>query len=105
MNASQAKNIAVIGAGLMGHGIALSFALGGFSVRLHDLTVEQVQRGLDRIRTILAQFEESELVSASEAERALEHIHGTTGLAEAGMTSRSPVWGCVVRARGNLGFA
>ncbi len=31
------KNITVIGAGLMGHGIGLAYALGGYQVTLHDL--------------------------------------------------------------------
>jgi 3-hydroxybutyryl-CoA dehydrogenase len=36
MRVEEIKNIAVIGAGLMGHGIAMEFALAGYSVRLND---------------------------------------------------------------------
>jgi 3-hydroxyacyl-CoA dehydrogenase len=36
MRASGIRRIAVIGAGLMGHGIALEFAAHGYDIRLHD---------------------------------------------------------------------
>ena len=83
MKASEARNIAVVGAGLMGPGIALTLARGGFNVRLNDLTAEKVQRALDRIRADLALFVENGLASASDAEGALGRIQGTTDLAEA----------------------
>jgi 3-hydroxybutyryl-CoA dehydrogenase len=83
MKASEARNVAVVGAGLMGPGIALTLARGGFNVRLNDLTAEKVQRALDRIRADLALFVENGLASASDAEGALGHIEGTTDLAEA----------------------
>ena len=38
MDTSQVKRIAVIGAGLMGHGIALEFAVAGYQVRLTTWT-------------------------------------------------------------------
>ena len=34
MNASEVSRVSVIGAGLMGHGIALDFALTGYDVRM-----------------------------------------------------------------------
>jgi 3-hydroxyacyl-CoA dehydrogenase len=36
MRASGIRRIAVIGAGLMGHGTALEFAAHGYDIRLHD---------------------------------------------------------------------
>ena len=33
---SEIRHVAVVGAGLMGHGIAQEFALGGFDVTLND---------------------------------------------------------------------
>ena len=38
------KNISVVGAGLMGHGIATVFALGGYQVRLHDVSEDALTR-------------------------------------------------------------
>ena len=42
MDASQIERIAVVGAGLMGHGIAQEFALAGYQVRLHDLSDDRL---------------------------------------------------------------
>ena len=38
------KNIAVVGAGLMGHGLASVFALGGCKVTLHDVSEDALSR-------------------------------------------------------------
>ena len=40
MTIHDVSQIAVIGAGLMGHGIAQEFANAGYSVSLHDVTDE-----------------------------------------------------------------
>lgn len=83
MKASDVKSVAVVGAGLMGHGIAQAFALGGFEVRFNDLTPERLQRGLDGIRANMDVFVQNDLASAPQAQRALRRIRGTTELAEA----------------------
>src|SRR5689334_11485776 len=53
------RRIAVIGSGLMGHGIALEFAAFGYGVALHDRDAGQLARaradipiGLDRLRDL-----------------------------------------------------
>ena len=43
------KNIAIIGAGTMGNGIAHTFAQNGFKVQLIDISEESLQKGLDTI--------------------------------------------------------
>lgn len=43
------KNVAVIGAGTMGNGIAHCFAQHGFSVKLIDVSETALQNGLDTI--------------------------------------------------------
>jgi 3-hydroxybutyryl-CoA dehydrogenase len=45
--------IAVLGAGTMGHGIAQVCAMAGYTVTLADASLEQAQRGADRIRANL----------------------------------------------------
>jgi 3-hydroxybutyryl-CoA dehydrogenase len=47
-------NVAVIGAGLMGHALALVFALGGHQVRLTDNNPETLQRAPGLMATALA---------------------------------------------------
>jgi len=48
--ARDVKHAAVIGAGTMGGGIAMSFAAAGVPVKLIDATDEALQRGIERIR-------------------------------------------------------
>jgi 3-hydroxybutyryl-CoA dehydrogenase len=44
------QNVAVIGSGLMGRGIAYAAALGGFKTSLHDVSGEALNRALQHIR-------------------------------------------------------
>lgn len=50
------KNIAIIGAGTMGHGIAQTFALAGYVVTLTDNNAEILQKAMSRIRDNLQTF-------------------------------------------------
>ena len=54
MTLDDIQQIAVIGAGLMGHGIAQEFAFAGYQVHLHDVNQAQVDTGIERIRDNLA---------------------------------------------------
>ncbi|HEY7162963.1 MAG TPA: 3-hydroxyacyl-CoA dehydrogenase family protein [Candidatus Binatia bacterium] len=53
---SQIKKVAVIGAGLMGSGVAQVAAMHGFEVVLNDLNEGILQRGLGRIRESLGRM-------------------------------------------------
>jgi 3-hydroxybutyryl-CoA dehydrogenase len=57
--------VAVVGAGLMGHALALVFALGGHSVRLTDTNAETLQRAPGLMATALATLAEAGEVDAS----------------------------------------
>ena len=48
------RHFAVIGAGLMGHGIALALARAGHAVALHDPVPEAIASAKDRIAKSLA---------------------------------------------------
>ena len=50
MDVQHIRRIAVVGAGTMGHGIALEFALAGYQVRLHSRTEASLDRALRNIR-------------------------------------------------------
>jgi len=60
-------NIAVIGAGTMGHGIAQVFALAGFQVSLTDSDAKILENAIPRIRANLETFLDHGLVSKDEA--------------------------------------
>jgi 3-hydroxybutyryl-CoA dehydrogenase len=75
-----AQQIAVIGAGLMGAGIAQVAAAAGYDVVLRDVTPEALERGLGSIRTSYAKFVEKGRLEAGDADAALGRITTTTEL-------------------------
>ncbi len=75
--------VAVIGAGLMGSGIAQVAAQAGYDVRLRDVSDEAVQRGIAGIRKSLDRFVAKDKISQADADAALARITGTTSLEEA----------------------
>ena len=77
------ENIAVFGAGTMGHGIAQVCAQAGISVTLYDIDDEKVNAGLARIQNNLNKGIEKGKVTPEGAEAALELLTGTTELAVA----------------------
>ncbi|AGP54969.1 3-hydroxyacyl-CoA dehydrogenase family protein [Streptomyces rapamycinicus] len=76
----MAKKLAVIGAGLMGSGIAQVSAQAGWDVVLRDVTDEALRRGTDTIRASYDKFVSKGKLGVEEAERALGRITTTTDL-------------------------
>ncbi|GAA2006510.1 3-hydroxyacyl-CoA dehydrogenase family protein [Catenulispora subtropica] len=79
----MSKKLAVIGAGLMGSGIAQVAAAAGYDVAVRDVTDEALKRGTDGIRASLEKFAAKGRYTPEEAEAALGRLHPTTDLAEA----------------------
>ena len=77
------QKIAVIGAGLMGHGIAQVFALGGHAVRLTDIKDEILVTARNNMTANLALLAEHGIVAKEAAGPALERVSTTTELARA----------------------
>jgi len=76
----MAGRLAVIGAGLMGAGIAQVAARAGWRVTLRDLDDGAVQRGIGGIRRSLEKFAAKGALSSGEVEAALARITPTTEL-------------------------
>ncbi|MGM0361258.1 3-hydroxyacyl-CoA dehydrogenase family protein [Streptomyces jietaisiensis] len=76
----MAGKVAVIGAGLMGSGIAQVAAAAGRDVVLRDVTDEALTRGTDAIRASYDKFVAKGTMEAAEAEAALGRIGTTTDL-------------------------
>ncbi|TXD85139.1 3-hydroxybutyryl-CoA dehydrogenase [Subsaximicrobium wynnwilliamsii] len=74
------KNIAVIGAGTMGNGIAHTFAQSGFKVTLIDIREASLERGLDTISKNLDRMVAKEKISEADKTTTLEHISTTTSM-------------------------
>ncbi|MGO9599077.1 MAG: 3-hydroxyacyl-CoA dehydrogenase family protein [Isosphaeraceae bacterium] len=80
MDHSPIERIAVVGAGLMGHGIAQDFALAGYQVRLHDLSDDRLGSALSGIRANLQNLVSLELLEQARIEPAMAAISVSTDL-------------------------
>src|SRR3712207_8578747 len=77
-------DIAVLGAGIMGHGIALVFGLGGHTVRLTDSRAETLAKAPGLMASALDTLREAGEVDASWADERLEQaVRGCPTLDEA----------------------
>jgi len=79
MNINQ---IGIIGAGTMGHGIALVSAKAGFNVIMRDIEMEFVETGLKRITGFLEKSVEKGKLDNEEKDKILSRLKGTTSLEE-----------------------
>ena len=77
------NNIAVIGAGLMGHGIAQEFAYADYSVHLHDITEETLNNACGQIEKNLTLLAENSVIETTCIPETMQRIHTTTKLPEA----------------------
>ncbi|MCB8903172.1 MULTISPECIES: 3-hydroxyacyl-CoA dehydrogenase family protein [unclassified Streptomyces] len=76
----MARKLAVIGAGLMGSGIAQVSAQAGWDVVLRDVTDAALTRGTDGIKASYDRFVAKGRLDAADAEAALGRITATTEL-------------------------
>jgi len=82
MKVEEIKNIAVIGAGTMGHAIAELAALAGYAVKLQDINEELVNKGYRMIEWSLGKLAEKESITQERAEEALARITPLVDLEE-----------------------
>ena len=74
------KNIAVIGSGTMGNGIAHTFAQFGYKVNLIDINAEALQKALDTIGKNLDRQVAKGTITETDKENTLNNIHTHTDL-------------------------
>ncbi len=74
------SKIGVIGAGQMGHGIALVAAQAGFDVIIRDTTDDFVKKGISKIEKFLDKSIEKGKMTADDKKKILSHVKGTTKL-------------------------
>ncbi len=74
------KNIAVIGAGTMGNGIAHVFAQNGYQVNLIDISKESLVLGLETITRNLDRMIAKEKITNADKEKILQNISTHTAL-------------------------
>ena len=76
------KNIAVIGAGTMGNGIAHTFAQSGFKVQLIDINEEALKKGVTTISKNLDRMVAKEKITEKEKQETLDNITLYTNITE-----------------------
>ena len=78
----EIKKILVVGAGLMGGGIAQVAARSGYDVILNDTSPAIVEKGVDTIGKILAGQVKKDKITAAERDGTLSRIQKSTDLAD-----------------------
>ncbi|MEJ5349260.1 MAG: 3-hydroxybutyryl-CoA dehydrogenase [Desulfosoma sp.] len=79
----EVKKVCVLGAGIMGSGIAQVLAQAGYQVALRDIEQRFVDKGLGGIKGNLDRAVAKGKMEATEAEAIMGRIHGTTDMADA----------------------
>jgi len=82
LKAEEIRTIGVIGAGLMGHGIAQVFALKGYKVKLFDNDPKVLESAPEKIRNNLQTLLEMRLIESQELEDCLNHLQLCNTLTE-----------------------
>ncbi|WP_035324172.1 3-hydroxyacyl-CoA dehydrogenase family protein [Peribacillus kribbensis] len=80
---SEIKNISVIGAGQMGHQIAMLCALGGYETVIQDLQDEALAKAKEKLEAIMARWVQKGKISEEEAAKAFHRLRFTASLEEA----------------------
>ncbi len=81
--AVEIKTIAVIGAGVMGNGVAQVSAAGGYNVKLNDVSDESLIKAMTAIKTNLGKLASKGKISQDDVKATIERISITTSMEEA----------------------
>ena len=74
MKLEDVRSVAVIGAGIMGHGIAQTMAMAGYDVALNDINKDLLDAGMARVRANLDLFVENGFITEEEADASIARI-------------------------------
>ena len=83
MRVEEIRQISVLGAGTMGHGIAQAFLMGGYPVRLYDVKETILETARANIQKNLELFCRAGLIQQREIQSALTQLACTTDLKQA----------------------
>lgn len=82
MKVEEVNRIAVIGVGLMGHGIAQEFALAGYPVSIYDVSEDKLQQAVLNIGSNLHMLAEIGIIAEERIAPTLSNLHPGTKLPE-----------------------
>lgn len=80
MSISDIHRVGVVGSGLMGHGIALAFAMGGYPTLMCDLDNDRLEAAMRNAAATARLFADEGLITPTQAEEALAMLSTTTDL-------------------------
>jgi 3-hydroxyacyl-CoA dehydrogenase len=80
MKLDEIHNISVLGAGIMGHGIAQSFLMGGYPVWLYDIRESILETAKEHIEKNLELFSQAGFIGKEDIEPILSRLSITTDL-------------------------
>jgi len=83
MRLEDVRSVAVVGAGIMGHGIAQTLAMAGYNVALNDMNKDFLDAGMARIRVNLDLFAENDFITPGEADAAMARVTAEPDLEKA----------------------
>lgn len=83
MNRGAIEKVAVIGAGLMGFGVAVDFARFGYHVSMYNTREATSKRAMERAGEAFDLMAETELITYDEAKAAYNRLQPTTDVADA----------------------
>jgi len=78
----EIKRVSVLGAGIMGAGIAQVAAQVGLNVKIMDIEDKFIEQGMDAIKQSLGRFVKKEKIAQADADAAVARIKGVTDLIE-----------------------
>jgi len=78
----EIKRVGVLGAGLMGHGIAQVVAQAGYDVVLREVDDAKLEKGIGKIEKQLARAVEKGRAEQADADAVRARIHGTTSYSD-----------------------
>ena len=81
--ADHIRSIAVIGAGVMGHGIAQEFAAADYDVRMTARSEESLARAMDRVRDNVERLRSMGTLDEDQARKATDNIRTSVSMADA----------------------
>jgi 3-hydroxybutyryl-CoA dehydrogenase len=77
------ERVLVVGAGQMGHQIAMLCALGGYTTILQDVNAKSLQKAEESLENRMNQWVEQQKITNEQKEEAFAHLTFTTNLEEA----------------------
>ncbi|HGE71254.1 TPA: 3-hydroxyacyl-CoA dehydrogenase family protein [Candidatus Poribacteria bacterium] len=80
---NEIKKVAVLGAGVMGHGIALSCARAGYPTVIRDIDEKILEQAFERIKASLNNLAKFNIISSEKVKSTMSLISGTVDLNKA----------------------